>query len=163
VYKLILVPLDGSRRAEAILPHIVELAGRSAAEVLLLHVLEPTTPRTTPQGTLLDIAEVEREAEAAESYLAGLQSTLRERGITGRREIAYGPVVETITGVAERENVDLVAMASHGRSGLARVFYGSVAAGILHRLDRPLLLVRAEGDQPDDPPHDAEGDRLGEP
>ncbi|MCB0130889.1 MAG: universal stress protein, partial [Caldilineaceae bacterium] len=45
--------------------------------------------------------------------------------------------------VAERENADLVAMASHGRTGLARVFYGSVAAGLLHAADRPLLVVRA--------------------
>jgi nucleotide-binding universal stress UspA family protein len=51
--------------------------------------------------------------------------------------------VASILAVADRENVDLVAMASHGRSGLGRVFYGSVAAGVLHATNRPLLLVRA--------------------
>ncbi|MCB0137738.1 MAG: universal stress protein, partial [Caldilineaceae bacterium] len=54
-----------------------------------------------------------------------------------------GPVVTAILDVAEREKADLIAMASHGRTGLSRVFYGSVAAGILHKADRPLLLIRA--------------------
>lgn len=57
--------------------------------------------------------------------------------------MAYGPVVEEIAQSAEREEADLIAMASHGRTGLARVFYGSVAAGVLHRLDRPLFLIRS--------------------
>jgi nucleotide-binding universal stress UspA family protein len=53
-------------------------------------------------------------------------------------------VVTCILEEAVRKNVDLIAMASHGRTGLARAFYGSVAAGILHQADRPLLLVRAQ-------------------
>jgi nucleotide-binding universal stress UspA family protein len=53
--------------------------------------------------------------------------------------------VEAIIDAAEREGADLIALASHGRTGLANVFYGSVAAGVLHRIDRPLLLVRSRG------------------
>ena len=49
--------------------------------------------------------------------------------------------MEAITETAEREGADLIAMASHGRSGLSQVFYGSVAAGVLRRIDRPLLLI----------------------
>ncbi|MDP8287440.1 MAG: universal stress protein [Candidatus Electryonea clarkiae] len=49
--------------------------------------------------------------------------------------------------IADREDIDLIAMASHGRSGLSRVYYGSVAASLLHLVDRPLLLVRAEGEE----------------
>jgi nucleotide-binding universal stress UspA family protein len=56
----------------------------------------------------------------------------------------HGPVVEAILTTAECEKVDLIAMASHGRTGLAQVFYGSVAAGVLNRIDRPLLLVRSQ-------------------
>lgn len=59
------------------------------------------------------------------------------------RYIAQGPVVETIINVAEKEKADLIAIASHGRTGLSRVFYGSVASGLLHSIDRPLLLVRS--------------------
>jgi len=51
--------------------------------------------------------------------------------------------VETIISVAQRENADLIAIASHGRSGLSRVFYGSVAAGIMQKIDRPILIIRA--------------------
>jgi len=55
--------------------------------------------------------------------------------------VVQGPVAEAIINAAESEGVDLIALASHGRSGLSRVFYGSVAAGVLHRIDQPLLLI----------------------
>jgi len=144
MYKAILVPLDGSKRAEVILPHVEELAQHFEAKVILLEVVEPSTPLTTPQGTLMDIEAVDREAEYAENYLASLQGELSTRGLSVTRYIEYGPVVETIISVAEREDADLIAMASHGRTGLARVFYGSVAAGVLQRIDRPLLLIRSQ-------------------
>lgn len=144
MYKAILVPLDGSKRAEVILPHVEELAQHFEAKVILLEVVEPSTPLTTPQGTLMDIEAVDREAEYAENYLASLQGELSTRGLSVTRYVEYGPVVETIISVAEREDADLIAMASHGRTGLARVFYGSVAAGVLQRIDRPLLLIRSQ-------------------
>jgi len=56
-------------------------------------------------------------------------------------------VVEGIINMAAREGVDLIALASHGRSGLSRVFYGSVAAGLLHRVDRPLLIIRSRNSE----------------
>lgn len=144
MYSTILVPLDGSKRAEGILPYVEELARRFGAKVILLEVIEPSTPLTTPQGTLIDIETVDREAEYAENYLISVQADLSEKGVSVVRYVEYGPVVETIIGVAERENADLIAMVSHGRTGLARVFYGSVAAGILQRIDRPLLLIRSQ-------------------
>jgi len=76
-----------------------------------------------------------------------LQGEFREKGIEARTRIAYGPVVEAILNAAEREGADLIAIASHGRSGLPQVFYGSVAAGVLHRVDRPPLLIRSRGDE----------------
>jgi nucleotide-binding universal stress UspA family protein len=87
--------------------------------------------------------EFERRTKQVESYLAGLQSAFREQGIQARVSIASGPVVDEIIKVAESEGADLIALASHGRSGLSQVFYGSVAAGVLHRVDRPLLLIRS--------------------
>jgi nucleotide-binding universal stress UspA family protein len=80
----------------------------------------------------------------ARSYLASKEAELKVLGIEVKSIVDSGPVVSVILAVAEREKADLIAMASHGRSGLGRVFYGSVAAGILHKADRPLLLVRAE-------------------
>jgi hypothetical protein len=54
-------------------------------------------------------------------------------------------LAEAILDTADREGADLIALASHGRTGLSRVLYGSVAAGVLHRADRPLLLIRSQG------------------
>jgi nucleotide-binding universal stress UspA family protein len=92
----------------------------------------------------LYIAEVlDRLAKEANTYLSTLQDQLRAKQIEAKTVIEYGPVVSTLLTIAERENADLIALASHGRTGLARVFYGSVAAGLLNRTDRPLLLIRA--------------------
>jgi nucleotide-binding universal stress UspA family protein len=57
--------------------------------------------------------------------------------------VTHGPTAKKILEMSEQEEADLIAMASHGRTGLARVFYGSVAAGVLHSADRPLLLIRS--------------------
>jgi len=57
--------------------------------------------------------------------------------------VVHGPVVEAIINAAQSEGADLIALASHGRSGLSWVFYGSVAAGVFHRINRPLLLIRS--------------------
>jgi nucleotide-binding universal stress UspA family protein len=147
LYQTILIPLDGSARAEAILVHALELARRFAARAVLLHVIEPTTPTTTRGGALMDVEAVNRRAAEAERYLVARQAEFEAQGLQNERLIEYGPVVQTICEAAERVDADLIAMASHGRTGLARVFYGSVAAGVLQRVDRPLLLVRSQ--QPD--------------
>lgn len=146
MYKSILVPLDGSALAEAILPHVVEAAHRYEAKVVLLQVVEAHSIVVTPSARLFDLDEegVAQHDLEANAYLATIQEELRDKGIHALRFVEHGPVVETIINVAIRESADLIAMASHGRSGLARVFYGSVAAGVLHRVDRPLLLIRSQ-------------------
>ncbi len=77
------------------------------------------------------------------NYLTVCQTRFREKSIDARKFVEQGPVVETIISVAQRENVDLIAIASHGRTGLSRVFYGSVAAGLMQKIDRPILIVRS--------------------
>ncbi len=145
MYNTILVPLDGSKRAEAILHHVEELAQRYDAKVIFLQVVEPPPIIAGPGAAImaLDQLGLERWTKQAESYLAALQGEFREKGIEVQTRIVYGSVVEAIINAAEREGADLIAMASHGRSGLPQVFYGSVAAGVLHRVDRPMLLVRS--------------------
>jgi nucleotide-binding universal stress UspA family protein len=149
MYNTILVPLDGSKRAEAILRYVEELAQCYQAKVILLHVIEPEPPVVGPDLVYpgLSDEELERRAKEAESYLAARQGEFREKGIEVKTRVVHGPIVAEIINAAEREGAELIAMASHGRTGMARVFYGSVAAGVLHRIDRPLLLVRSEGDQ----------------
>jgi nucleotide-binding universal stress UspA family protein len=78
--------------------------------------------------------------------MAALAEDFGEKGIAAKAFVAHGPVVGAILDAAERESADLIAMASHGRSGLSQVFYGSVAAGVLHRIDRPLLVIRSHAD-----------------
>ena len=146
MYKTILVPLDGSPRAELILPHTASLAVKYAARLVLLQVVEPMVAMVTPYDMVpyVDKEAAERSMEEAKAYLAGKEGELRGQGIEVKSIVESGPVVSVILDVAEREHADLVAMASHGRTGLSRVFYGSVAAGVLHKADRPLLLIRAQ-------------------
>jgi nucleotide-binding universal stress UspA family protein len=144
MYYTILVPLDQSKRAEAILPHVENLATLYCSKVIFLVVVEPLRAVVASGGQYSATHEglVAQEKEI-ENYLAGLQGEFREKGIESVGRLAHGPVVAEIIRTANTEDVDLIAIASHGRGGLSRVFYGSVAAGVLQRIDRPLLIIRA--------------------
>ena len=144
MYHKILVPLDGSKRADRIIPHVEELARRYKAKVIFLQVIEYKAIPTT-EGAFISLSgqEFEEAKKQAEKHLKGLQGEFREKNIESRTHVTYGPVVEGIINLAAQEGVDLIALASHGRGGLSRVFYGSVAAGLLHRVDRPLLIIRS--------------------
>ncbi len=146
MFKRILVPLDGSERAEAILPHVEDLARRyDKSQVSLLQVVElvPTTMFIADDVAPLDQAAINLVYKEARDYLERVQARLREKGIEAHVHVSLGPVVGTIIDLAVQEKVDLIALASHGRTGLPAFFYGSVAAGVLHRADRPLLIVRS--------------------
>ncbi|MFC1577467.1 universal stress protein [Thermodesulfobacteriota bacterium] len=144
MYQKILVPLDGSKRAEKILPHVEELAIRYQTKVIFLQVVEYKTV-TMPEGAFINYSdqEFDETKKQAETYLEGIQGEFRGKKIDSQTHVTHGPVVEGIINIAELEGVDLIALASHGRGGLNRVFYGSVAAGLLHRVDRPLLIIRS--------------------
>lgn len=159
MYKRILIPLDGSELAESILPHAIELASMSGSHLILLSVVElphlaaleecveyDAVPRPTNR-------ELERKSIEITRYLGQLVDKLDELGIEAHAYTRYGPVVSTILCTARDEQADLIAMASHGRGGLSDVYYGSVAAGILQRIDRPLLIVRAQ-ETPEAAPRD---------
>jgi nucleotide-binding universal stress UspA family protein len=145
MYKKILVPLDGSPQAEAILPHAEDLAARYGATVVFLEVVEPTVVYASPYGLYpeIDPTETAARAEEVNAYLAAVEARFQAGGIATERRVAYGPVVSAILDAAAKEQADLIAMASHGRTGLGRWVYGSVASGVLRGVDRPLLLVRS--------------------
>jgi nucleotide-binding universal stress UspA family protein len=145
VYKSILVPLDGSARAEKILPHVKKLAQCTGAEVLLLQVVVPVYYMMDPQVSYvnINIEETQWRLDEAKSYLDKLAAEFANKTLKVHTRVEQGPVVETIIEVAKTEDISMIALASHGRSGLGQVFYGSVAAGILQRIDRPLLVVRS--------------------
>jgi nucleotide-binding universal stress UspA family protein len=146
MYKKILVPLDGSDRAEAILPHVEELAKRYDSQIIFMRVVEGDYFVPGYQE-VVDISGYEQEyarrKKEVETYLEEIKGRFSEKGINNKPIISYDSVVQSILNTAEAEEVDLIAIASHGRSGLARAFYGSVASGVLNRIDRPLLIVRS--------------------
>lgn len=145
MYQKILVLLDGSERAEVVLPHVKSLAAQNDSTVVLLQVLEPgvidTSPFDASPGVKLEKAQ-KRMVEATE-YLRGWEQKFKAESIDAKHRVERGPVVATVLEVADDDDVDLIAMASHGRTGLSRVCYGSTAAGLLQGLNRPLLLIRA--------------------
>lgn len=144
MYDRILVPLDGSKRAEAIIPHVRQVAGGTGSKVILLTALAHMIPSSSTRAASPDsLEEDQRRYKSTEDYLNGLAEELRRMDIQTECKVVYGPAVETIIRVAEEESADLIAIASHGRTGLARVFYGSIAAGVLQAIDRPLLLIRS--------------------
>ena len=143
MYETILAPMDGSKRAEAILPHLEKLAFRNGAGVIFMQAIEPVFMGGGARSTLQIISENKVSGRKAKDYLSGLKRKFCEKGISARIFVTHGPVVEAITNTAETEKADIIAIASHGRTGLGRVFYGSIAAGVLHRIDRPLLLIRS--------------------
>jgi nucleotide-binding universal stress UspA family protein len=85
----------------------------------------------------------ERRFEEVVTYLTNQQKDFRKKGIDVQQYVGNGPIVKAIINAAEHFNVDIIAMTSHGRTGLPRVFYGSVMVGVLHQIDRPLLLIRS--------------------
>ena len=145
MYQRILVPLDGSQRAEAILRHVEELALRFQARVILLRVVGPAALVAAPEMAYVNMRrhEFDQRIKQAETYLAAQQGKFRQVGIETEVRVTVGPVVEAIVKIADQEDCDLIALASHGRSGLSQVFYGSVAAGVLQRINRRARALQA--------------------
>jgi nucleotide-binding universal stress UspA family protein len=80
----------------------------------------------------------------ADEYLEKLKGRFAEKQIKAETYTKLGPVVKSILEFADNDSVDLVIIASHGRSGLGRFFFGSVAAGILNRIGQPLMVIRCK-------------------
>ncbi|MDY0222504.1 MAG: universal stress protein [Desulfobacterium sp.] len=145
MYQTILVPVDGSMRAEAILRHVENLAKENKSKVVLLKVEEEAI--LLERDEVIDIEKYKRDFEArierSNVYLNTLKTKFHDKGITTVTRIAHGPVVKAILNVANEIGADLIAIATHGFGGLARVSYGSVAAGVLQAAAIPILLIRS--------------------
>jgi nucleotide-binding universal stress UspA family protein len=147
MYKKILVPLDGSKQAESILLHIEQLASCYHASVIFLQVLKPPTRAdyAIPHTDLFE-KQLDEQKMQAKKYLDDHKDRFMSKNIESTSRVVFGSAVKEILRVSEQENAGLIAICSHGRGGLPRLFYGSVAAGVLHRVDRPLLVIRALDD-----------------
>ena len=138
MFARMLVPLDGSALAEAILPQVTELATLHGAEVVLLRAaFAHVFPGSDQTG-----AQVQA-VEEAEAYLADMVQRLLTAGIKAQSVVRYGHAAKEILDHAQTGGVDLIAMSTHGRSGVQRLVLGSVTEHVLRAAPVPVLLVRA--------------------
>lgn len=149
MYQRIMVPLDGSDLAECVLPHVEAISkGCLVKEVVFLRVLETAHYWNYPLLTLPDdvIRQIESERKAAaEKYLSQLVERARYDGVNVHWEIIEGVVADSIADYATKNEVDLIIIATHGRSGISRWVLGGVADRILRSACVPVLMVRAPG------------------
>ncbi|HZD39877.1 MAG TPA: universal stress protein [Terriglobales bacterium] len=143
MHNKILIPLDGSKTAEKVLPYARHLAGKFKIPVELLAVVdiaEMATHISADKARLLDTM-IEDGMRSSETYLRGIAGTFR--GTELKCSIEKGRAEEVIIEKGETDKTLLIAMATHGRSGLNRFLLGSVAEKVLRGSANPLLLVRA--------------------
>ncbi len=148
MFKHILVPLDGSHLAEAALPATMELAAKFNSEITLLRITQPPYIPSHTSGQIYADLMINMRQEAqkiAEAYLKGQKGSLRQQGFIVNTLVVQGesPAM-AILDVAEGQNIDTIVMSTHGRGGIARWVYGSVADKVLRHADMPILLVRAK-------------------
>ncbi|MBI4200817.1 MAG: universal stress protein [Chloroflexi bacterium] len=151
----ILVPLDGSPLAEAILPYVEELASRLSASVHLVRVV-PLARQLATAGMVgsggidgisgSDIRAIDEAVAAqmqeARTYLEQQASRLQSRGIKVQWEVRQGGAAEAVIKCALEKNSDLIAISTHGRTGLGRLVFGSVFDRVLRDAGIPVLVVK---------------------
>ena len=150
MFSKILIPLDGSRTAEKVLPYARYLAGRFKIPIELLAVIdiaELATHITAEKARFLDTM-IEEGMRSSESYLRGIAASFG--GTTVTCKVEKGRAEEVIIERGEADTAMLIAMATHGRSGLNRFLLGSVAEKVLRGAANALLLVRATDEAPSD-------------
>jgi nucleotide-binding universal stress UspA family protein len=152
-----IVPLDGSDLAESVLPHVEALAAGDSAKVTLLRVCEPPSMPTYYSPELSEIPlhwgqyaqqETARCKQMSTDYLADVQKRLREKGINTNPEVLVGKASDEVVSYSIKNPGNLIVMATHGRSGLSRLVYGSVAANILVGVSNPIFLVKPKAKAP---------------
>lgn len=148
MFNKILVCLDGSKLAEQILPYAIEEASRFRSKLVLLQVTGVQTVPVVEAGASALAVEaaaqqVEREQRDTKAYLEVLTQSLRETGIDAEFVTLRGlQIGQTIVDYANEHGVDLIAIATHGRSGLKRLVLGSVAEFVLRESGLPILLIK---------------------
>ena len=142
MYKRVLIPVDGSEVAESILPFILDIAGPLDLDVVLLRVNRPIPPMVIEGTTRFEVDDVAVRREEAEAYLGRLAAEMRASGVRVHTRVRRGEPVDEILGAARDEAVDLIAMTTHGRTGPARLLWGSVAEGVLRHAQIPVFLLR---------------------
>ena len=146
-FKKILCPTDFSDASLCGLKMGNELAVQFGSELILVNVHKPIphlpTPRIEASETTFDISIYEKQiVEDAEENLAKVAEDILSEGVTPRLVVRVGSPAEEILDVAKEENIDAIVIATHGRTGLAKIVFGSVAQRVVRRATCPVLTIR---------------------
>ncbi|MCC6180047.1 MAG: universal stress protein [Chloroflexi bacterium] len=134
--KTILLPLDGSHLAERALPYATTLARHAGGRIVLVQAVQANSlPGVDPSNAQVEVTS------RADTGLADIVGRLRAEGIEAEAHVYYDEPTPAILDAAERHNADLIVMSTHGRSGLGRMMYGSVADSVLRHAETPVLLI----------------------
>lgn len=158
-YRKILLPLDGSALSAAALPHARKMARLFNADLLMVRAVADLHERNlhyVPSGMTSQVGEytqglLARWIEEVKEEQARTLAELRAAQVRASSVVEVGDPAAIILDLAERETVDLIVMATHGRSGLPRWVYGSVAEKVLQAASCPVLLIRPIADAPPSP------------
>ncbi len=149
MYQRILAALDGSELSERVLPHVEAFAEKFGATIVLLRanpILNASEVAASPRQ---DPTLVHRlEQQAAEENLTRVAAALRAKGYRVEVELPIGKPAEQIIERAEATGVDLIALTTHGRGGLGRLVFGSVANEVIQKAPCPVLVVRMQHTNP---------------
>lgn len=159
-FKRIVVPLDGSTLAEQILPRVLQLAKLEEAEITLLTIL---VPQSYSQREIVDpsLPWWDKDISLAQVYLSHVATRLRHKGVTVTTDIVIAENVASAIGdFASREKADLIAIATHGRGGLARMLRGSVADAIMQSGRRSMLVFKPDMAAKKESPSSSDGVRA---
>ena len=142
-----MVPLDGSELAECVLPHLEAVAGGcNVGTVTLVRVVKPLHLYGGAESGL-PIEERQRlekdSMDVARNYLDQVAKRLRDHGILAQTEVLFGHVIDKLIEYANNSGVDLIVIATHGRSGIGRLVWGNDADRILRSSSVPVMMVRA--------------------
>lgn len=145
MYRKILVPLDGSKTAEGVLPHAKALAYSEGAQLILLTVAaNPALDYAFSDPGIAQRAE-EEEQSRSKKYMAHVETDLKAAGFKVSVVLRVGAVADVILRTAEELQADVIAMSTHGRTGPARWLLGSVAERVVRSSKVPVMLIRAKG------------------
>ncbi|HEU5360954.1 MAG TPA: universal stress protein [Candidatus Deferrimicrobiaceae bacterium] len=145
MYAKILVPLDGSALAERALPHACEIARSTGAEVILVQIVRAPLGDAPEAGQTEEDRAIREAATEAQEYLGKIAGKLGKEGCAKvRADVLEGSAAEGILGLAHKEDVDVIIMSTHGRSGVSKLLMGSVAEKVMLTTKRPVMLVKPE-------------------
>jgi nucleotide-binding universal stress UspA family protein len=149
-----LIPLDGSPLAEEILEGAMALGKLMDAEYTLLQAVDPPLFRSVPAVHASGVPEqiLEQWQAEARAYLAGVAERMRAEGLQVQTSVLHAPPAQAILDYAREHAVDLIAMATHGRGGVARMLLGSVADKVVRGAGAPVLLQRPSAETAELPP-----------